>query len=478
MHWLACCVHDDDLVRVQSPLSVLNDYPPFNRTGNKWEAQRLPAVAGGEGVGVVVATARNVPHLASGALDVNEWVVALPEARLAPVGTWRTLCACDASRLLRVPKGLMPLEQLACARSLCTAYRLLEDYGGLKPGDTLIQNGAELPTGQAVVQLCSLLKIRTINLVADDEGFEAAQAMLKGMGASLVLRDNARLDEFLRALGGEVPRLGLDALGGEHGKRMAIALRPEASLVVYALQHGKLPSLSPSLLLYQQISLHGFNLAQWVSDEGAAAYLRMLEAIAELVKLEKLSVVTRAVLAAELAPPGSHGASSAALREALGSHRATGTALAPRRRSVLVWGDEAAAATLAFELRDALKAQQDAEAAADAEARLAGGGGAHPAAAAAAAAAAATAAAAAAAAAALRPRASERWADSTEMLKALKLEQYSEQFVEEEMTSLELLEEIVSRGDGERELMDALKEMGVKKMGHRQAIVSAVTQKS
>ena len=64
------------------------------------------------------------------------------------------------------------------------------------------------------------------------------------------------------------------------------------------------------------------------------------------------------------------------------------------------------------------------------------------------------------------------------MLKALKLEQYSEQFVEEEMTSLELLEEIVSRGDGERELMDALKEMGVKKMGHRQAIVSAVTQKS
>ena len=43
MHWLACCVHEDDLVRVRSPLSVLNDYPPFNRTGHKWEVQRLPA---------------------------------------------------------------------------------------------------------------------------------------------------------------------------------------------------------------------------------------------------------------------------------------------------------------------------------------------------------------------------------------------------------------------------------------------------
>ena len=63
-------------------------------------------------------------------------------------------------------------------------------------------------------------------------------------------------------------------------------------------------------------------------------------------------------------------------------------------------------------------------------------------------------------------------------LRELKLEQYIEQFEEEEMTSLELLEEIVSRADGERELMDALKEMGVKKMGHRQAIISAVAQKS
>ena len=280
--------------------------------------------------------------------------------------------------------------------------------------------------------------------------------MLKGMGASLVLRDNARLDEFLRATAGETPRLGLDALGGEHGKRMAMALRPEASLVVYALEQGKLPALSSSLLLYQQVSLHGFSLAQWVTDEGAAAYLGMLEAIAALVKLGKVGVVTRAVQAAEL---GTEGGTS--LREAVGAHRAPGSALAPRQRSVLVWGDEARAATLAFELRDALKAEQQAEA----PEVLAGGGGTRPAP-------------AAAAAAAARPLASERWADSSEMLKALKLEQYAEQFVEEEMTSLELLEEIVSRADGERELMDALKEMGVKKMGHRQAIISAVAQKS
>ena len=46
------------------------------------------------------------------------------------------------------------------------------------------------------------------------------------------------------------------------------------------------------------------------------------------------------------------------------------------------------------------------------------------------------------------------------------------------MTSMSLLEEIVTRAEGEKELSEALKEMGVKKMGHRQAIISAVAQKS
>ena len=46
------------------------------------------------------------------------------------------------------------------------------------------------------------------------------------------------------------------------------------------------------------------------------------------------------------------------------------------------------------------------------------------------------------------------------------------------MTSIQLLEEIATRADGEKELMEALKEMGIKKMGHRQSIVAAVAGRS
>ena len=67
VHMLAACVNDEDLLRVQTSLAILNDFAPFNRTNNKWDEEELPAIAGIEGVGVVLATAQNVPTLQTGA---------------------------------------------------------------------------------------------------------------------------------------------------------------------------------------------------------------------------------------------------------------------------------------------------------------------------------------------------------------------------------------------------------------------------
>jgi trans-2-enoyl-CoA reductase len=191
VHMLAACVNDEDLLRVQTSLSVLNDFAPFNRTANKWEEEELPAVVGVEGVGVVLATAQNVPGQKDYALEVKDWVIATPDARKAPIGCFATLCVCDSSRLIKVPAQLLPLQHLACSRSLCSAYRLLEDYGSVKPGDTVIQNAADLPVGQAVIQLCKMLKIRTINLVPDDASFARTKELLMSLGATMVLKDNS-----------------------------------------------------------------------------------------------------------------------------------------------------------------------------------------------------------------------------------------------------------------------------------------------
>lgn len=477
VYWLAASVTEEDLLRVQTPLTILNNFPPFNRTKQKWEEIRLPATAGGEGVGIVLATAKDVPsvklddadevakavrslpgmHANAHALEVKDWVIALPDARRAPVGCWSSLSVVPSERLLKVPAQLLPLQHYACSRALCTAYRLLEDYGSLRPGDTLIQNAADLPVGQAVIQLCTMLKIRTINLVPDDAGFERSKELLMQLGATHVLRDNSKLAEFLEALGSEMPRLALDSLGGDAGRRLAIALRPGGTLVVHSMQSGQVPQLSPSLIMYQQISLYGFNLSQWVSENGSEAYLAMLRTLAELVQADRLNLYTRTLKAEDL--------DGDSLAAALASHRMVQDGRTIRERSVFLFGSEAAANDLYFDISTAIRKlerglDEENDPLSSPPVRAAPSSGT-----------------AASGATGSGPRASERWADALEMLREIDLPQYIANFEEEEMTSMALLEDIVSRADGEKELMEALKEMGIKKMGHRQTIVGAVLGK-
>ena len=153
--------------------------------------------------------------------EVKDWVIALPDARLRPIGAWSSLAIADSSRLLKVPAQLLPTQHYACSRALCSAFRLLEDYGNTKPGDTIIQNAADLPVGQAVIQLCKMLKIRTINLIPDDASFNRTKELLMSLGATMVLKDNSNVVVFLKELGSEMPRLAIDGMGGEAGKRLA-----------------------------------------------------------------------------------------------------------------------------------------------------------------------------------------------------------------------------------------------------------------
>ena len=61
-----------------------------------------------------------------------------------------------------------------------------------------------------------------------------AMTTLAAMGATHVLRDNVEVYEFLAAAPLSL-RVAYDALGGEAGRRLAVALRPGASIVLHSL---------------------------------------------------------------------------------------------------------------------------------------------------------------------------------------------------------------------------------------------------
>ena len=86
VYMLAACVNDDDVFRVQTPLTILNQFPPFSRASNKWRPIELPAVAGGEGVGVVVAAAKDVGPAEGGGTELPASLGVRPGSSVPQIG--------------------------------------------------------------------------------------------------------------------------------------------------------------------------------------------------------------------------------------------------------------------------------------------------------------------------------------------------------------------------------------------------------
>lgn len=187
-------------------------------------------MGGNDCLAVVVKVGPGVKNLSE-----NDWVIPYKPG----MGTWRSLAAWRERDVLKMPADLMPLEYAAMLREMCVAYRLLEDNGSLKPGDSVILNAANSTVGTTVLQLCRMLKLRAVAVVRDPGGgaeeLEKLVARLKGLGASEVLLDGhnlkAKLEEnkfFAK------PRLALDAVGGASAVALADALQDGCPLVMCA----------------------------------------------------------------------------------------------------------------------------------------------------------------------------------------------------------------------------------------------------
>jgi len=237
------------------------------------------------------------------------------------------------------------------------------------------------------------------------------------------------------------PRLALDAWGGESGRRLLRVLRAGSSLVCYALRTSKIPTLDVSLLLYQQISLHGFSLAAWVEQEGAAAYASMLGRIAELVARDKLKLHTVSLSLAdgEELKAGLRAAMHGG--EAPGDRAATSIALDPRPKVVLELGSVEEANAVYFQCAEFKHDLKDGEKAPSAEVSRREGA-----------------------------TADLEITSVSALLSSLQLAQYSDTFIQEEFT-LEVLRESAQRPD---ELRATLKELGMKKLGHREKLITAL----
>lgn len=254
-------------------VQVRMEYSPINPAdlnmieGKYGEARLLPDVPGNEGCGRIEAVGEGVDR---------SWL-----GRHVLVGSeaWREVGNWPVDSLVPVPHGLDPRSASVLRVNPPTAWRMLHDFVGLRPGDWVVQNAATSAVGRAVVEIARHAGWRTLNLVRRPESIDE----LRAVGAEAVILDGPdAAAEAAGLLGKERPKLGLNAVGGASATRVAGLLEPGGVMVTYGAMSKEALKIPNGFLIFRALSFRGFWLTLWLREASATERAAMYDEIFRL----------------------------------------------------------------------------------------------------------------------------------------------------------------------------------------------------
>jgi NADPH:quinone reductase-like Zn-dependent oxidoreductase len=249
-----------------SPINMSDLLMIAGRYGHR---PKLPSVMGTEGVGRVIAVGGGVKHLKQGDRTLVPY----------PAPAWAERIKADASRLRPLPSG--DVHQLAMLGiNPPTAYLILTDFVTLAPGSWVIQNSANSAVGRALIAIAKSLGLKTVNVVRRDD----VVAEIKAIGGDVVLVDGPDLAKRVAAETGKAPMaLAVDGVGDTSTTNLLGCLAEKGVHVFYSTMSGK-PSVVPATqLIFRDISMRGFWLANWFRDAKPDQITEMYDRLAPLV---------------------------------------------------------------------------------------------------------------------------------------------------------------------------------------------------
>src|SRR5882757_8857078 len=230
---------------------------------------KLPSVMGTEGVGRVIAVGGGVKHLKQGDRTLVPY----------PTPAWAERIKANASQLRPLPGG--DVHQLAMLGiNPPTAYLMLTDFVSLPSGSWVIQNSANSGVGRALIPIAKSLGLKTVNVARRDD----VVAEIKAIGGDVVLVDGPDLAKRVAAETGKAPiALAVDGVGDTSTTNLLGCLAEKGVQVFYSAMSGK-PSVVPATqLIYRDLSMRGFWLANWFRDAKPDEITEMYNRLAPLV---------------------------------------------------------------------------------------------------------------------------------------------------------------------------------------------------
>ena len=174
---------------------------------------------------------------------------------------WRESGNWPVAGLVAVPDGLSADRAAVLRVNPPTAWLLLHQFTTLRPGDWVLQNAATSAVGRAVIEIARHRGWKTLNVVRR----AAAAEELRALGADAVVVDGEDMAAAAKEwLGGAVPRLALNAVGGISATRLAGLLASGGTLVTYGAMSKEALKIPNGFLIFRDLVFRGFWLTRWL----------------------------------------------------------------------------------------------------------------------------------------------------------------------------------------------------------------------
>ncbi|MCS6884960.1 MAG: zinc-dependent alcohol dehydrogenase family protein [Acidobacteriota bacterium] len=232
---------------------------------------QLPATPGYEAVGEIAALGEGVVGF-----SVGQRVIPLGIA-----GTWQEYTVAPVDRLISVPEQMSDATAAQFVVNPLTAWVMVVEELGLRPGDWLLQTAAASALGKIVVQLGKLRGFKTVNVVRRPEQVE----QLKVLGADVVIcsPNGIFANEVRRLVAAEGVCYAIDAVGGEVGAEVVRSLASHATMLIYgALALAPIP-LDVGTMIFKSITIRGFWLADWFERVSLERRIEVMAGVLDLM---------------------------------------------------------------------------------------------------------------------------------------------------------------------------------------------------
>ncbi len=242
------CEEGEVIIQMQATALHPSDIGLIN--GSYGMLRDLPAVGGREGVGTIFAIGAGVDEKLLGK------PVSLPESS----GAWQEYMKEKVDNLIFFP-ALVPFDQLAISLlNPMTAWRLLNDFEYLKPGDYIIQNAGNSAVGISIIQFAERLGIHCISLV---RSHEAKEKILGFSKATVLIDEDNSIQQIYKLTGGQGCTLALNSVGGRSALRLAKCLSDGGVHVTFGAMDGSPIRFPTRNLIFNDIRFVGFWLDRW-----------------------------------------------------------------------------------------------------------------------------------------------------------------------------------------------------------------------